>query len=71
MDNRTVYRIEIDGVMIYDEYDTPEKALQGARIYFAKDHSHKEARIIKYMTIDCGLTILNKRYELDSKVNED
>lgn len=71
MDNRTVYRCEIDGVMMYEDYETPEKAMQGAKIYFSKDPSLKEAHIIKYMTIDCGVTILNKRHTIDSALNNE
>ena len=40
-----------------------EKAMEGARIYFAKDHSIKRAVILKYTTDFIGIEMLNKNYE--------
>lgn len=63
MEGKTVYRLEIDGVMYYEEYKTPDKALEGARMYFAKDHSLQHADVLKYIVLPIGLGINNKDYE--------
>ena len=63
MDTEIKYRIKIDGVMYYDEYPTAEKAMEGAKVYFAKDHTLKEAVIIRYTSDHIGLSIFNKNYE--------
>lgn len=65
MKKRIVYKVEIDGVIYYEEYPTVEKAMEGARLYFKKDHSLREANIIKYTTDNVGITIINKDYEKD------
>lgn len=69
MQSKTVYKVEIDGVMLYEEYPTPEKAMDGARLYFAKDHSKYRAEIIKYVTLDMGIVMYNKDYEKPSELN--
>ena len=63
MEKRTVYKLQIDGVTYYEEYPTVDKAMEGARAYFAKDHSLRKADIIKYTTDVVGVTMLNKDYD--------
>lgn len=63
MEKRIVYKLQIDGVTYYEEYPSVDKAMEGARIHFAKDHSLKKADIIKYTTDMVGVTMLNKDYE--------
>ena len=63
VEKRTVYKLQIDGVTYYEEYTTVEKAMEGARVHFAKDHGLKKADIIKYTTDMVGVTMLNKDYE--------
>lgn len=69
MESRTVYKIEIDGIVMNEEYTVPEKALEGATIYFARNHSLKEAKVFKHIVLDMGLGIVNKDYELPSSMN--
>lgn len=63
LEKRIVYKLNIDGVTYYEEYPTVEKAMEGARVHFAKDHSLRKADIIKYTTDVVGVTMLNKDYE--------
>lgn len=63
MEKRIVYKLQIDGVTYYEEYPTVEKAMEGARIYFAKDHSLQRAVVVKYTTDYVGVEIINKDYE--------
>lgn len=63
VEKRTVYKLKIDEVVYYEEYPTVEKAMEGARLHFAKDHSLRKADIIKYTTDVVGVTMLNKDYE--------
>lgn len=59
----TVYRNHIDGVPYYEQYDTPEEAMEGANLYFQQDHSLKEAVVFKYTRHPVGIRIKNKQYE--------
>lgn len=63
VEKKTVYKLQIDGVTYYEEYDTVEKAMEGARIYFAKDHSLQRAVVVKYTTDHVGIEMINKDYE--------
>ena len=65
VEKKIVYKLQIDGVTYYEEYPTVDKAMEGARLYFKKDHSLREANIIKYTTDNVGITIINKDYEKD------
>lgn len=63
IEKRIVYKLKIDGVTYYEEYPTVEKAMEGARIHFAKDHTIKRAVILKYTTDHVGIEMINKDYE--------
>lgn len=63
MEEKRVYKLQIDGVTYYEEYPTVEKAMEGARIYFANDHTIKRAVILKYTTDHVGIEMINKDYE--------
>lgn len=63
MEKKTVYKLKIDGVVYYEEYPSVDKAMEGARIYFAKDHTIKRAVILKYTTDHVGIEMINKDYE--------
>ncbi len=62
MRERKVYKLEIDGVMYPDEYETATEALNAAKDIFAADHSLKEANIARYIIADTQITIKNKDY---------
>jgi hypothetical protein len=62
-EKKTVYKLQLDGIVYYEEYDTVEKAMEGARIYFAKDHSLQRAVVVKYTTDNVGIEMINKDYE--------
>lgn len=62
-EKKTVYKLQLDGIVYYEEYDTVEKAMAGARIYFAKDHTIKRAVILNYTTDHVGIEMINKDYE--------
>lgn len=63
VEKRTVYKLQIDGVTYYEEYPTVEKAMEGARVHFAKDHSLQRAVVVKYTTDHVGVEMINKDYE--------
>lgn len=65
-EKKTVYKLQLDGIVYYEEYDTVEKAMEGARIYFAKDHTIKRAVILKYTTDHVGIEMINKDFEEDA-----
>lgn len=63
MDAKTVYKLVIDGLTYYEEHETVEQAMKMARVYFSKDHTLKEAEIVKYTREPVGMVMFNKDYE--------
>ena len=68
MEEKRVYKLQIDGTTYYEEYPTVEKAMEGARAYFAKDHSLQRAVVVKYTTDHVGVEMINKDYEKEVKL---
>ena len=68
MEEKRVYKLQIDGTTYYEEYPTVEKAMEGARVHFAKDHSLYRAVVVKYTTDHVGVEMINKDYEKEVKL---
>lgn len=58
-----VYKIELDGIITYEEYDTIQKAKQGALIKFSKNKKFKEAEIVEVSKLKLGIKVTNTQYE--------
>lgn len=61
MEDKTIYRIEIDGEIAAVDFKSCEDAMEGIHNYFANDQNAKEARIIKCTFKDLGVRVLNNK----------
>ena len=63
MKDSTIYRIEVDGQIVQQDFDSYDKAMEGIHNYFFNDQNAKEARIIKCTFKDLGVIVINKKQQ--------
>lgn len=61
MEDKTIYRIMIDGKIAAVDFKSCEDAMEGIHNYFVNDQNAKEARIIKCTFKDLGVRVLNNK----------
>lgn len=60
MKDTTLYRIEIDGVLLQQDHESYDKAMEAAHKHFAENLESKEAHIVKCTFHDLNVTVINK-----------
>lgn len=60
MKDKKVFKIELDGIILNDEYPSIEAALNAARRIFQEDPSKHEANILKFAFVNTNISIRNK-----------
>lgn len=58
--SETYYKIEIDGYMMLENFETFDKALESAHLYFAGDNTLTEAKIFRMSKELVGATFNKK-----------
>lgn len=59
------YKINIDGIVYYEEFDTVDEAIKMIKLYFADNHSLHHADVLKYTVKNVGIRVNNKNFEKD------